>query len=300
MNKTIDKETKAALEKMISDGVVSRESAAKYFPELKESEGEKIKNQILYAIRQLPICKETKDKCVAWVEDKSVEWDKSDIATLGEIIMTLHTGVFMSSPDRKRQVEWLKRLTPQSKKELKKIEQNPVIEMKTPEESLGVNSDTYNKIVDECVYGEQKPAWSEDDEVGLGDAMWAIKQAKTIAKDENDMGNLWYAERWLKSIKGRVQPKPMKGLSEEDESIVTELIGIFESAVDGWHVSFPYRLIRDYKRVLKSCLYQNTWKPSEEQMEALDNFIYAKYPNVEKHEAAVKSLYQDLKKLSGE
>ena len=29
--------------------------------------------------------------------------------------------------------------------------------IKTPEESLGIDSDTYNKIVDECIYGEQKP-----------------------------------------------------------------------------------------------------------------------------------------------
>lgn len=28
--------------------------------------------------------------------------------------------------------------------------------IKTPEESLGIDSDTYNKIVDECIYGEQK------------------------------------------------------------------------------------------------------------------------------------------------
>ena len=38
---------------------------------------------------------------------------------------------------------------------------------KTPEESLGIDSDTYNKIVDECIYGEQKPAWSEEDERNL-------------------------------------------------------------------------------------------------------------------------------------
>ena len=36
--------------------------------------------------------------------------------------------------------------------------------IKTPEESLGIDSDTYNKIVDECIYGEQKPAWSDEDE----------------------------------------------------------------------------------------------------------------------------------------
>ena len=42
------------------------------------------------------------------------------------------------------------------------------------------------------------------------------------------------------------------------------------------------------------------WKPSDAQMEALDDFIYAKYPNIEKDGAAVKSLYQDLKKLREE
>ena len=51
---------------------------------------------------------------------------------------------------------------------------------------------------------EQKSAWSEDDEIGLDDALWCCKQAASIAKDENDMGNAWYAENWLKSIKDRI------------------------------------------------------------------------------------------------
>jgi len=50
------------------------------------------------------------------------------------------------------------------KKELKKIEQKSVIKMITPEESLGISSEEYNKIVDECIYGDDKPAWSEKDE----------------------------------------------------------------------------------------------------------------------------------------
>ena len=45
---------------------------------------------------------------------------------------------------------------------------------------------------------------------------------------------------------------------------------------------------------------QPQWKPSDEQMEAFDDFIYAKYPNIEKQGAVVKSLYQDLKKLREE
>ena len=53
-----------------------------------------------------------------------------------------------------------------------------------------------------------KSVWSEEDEIGLGDALWAIKQARTIAKDENDMGNLWYAEKWLKSLRPQNTWKP--------------------------------------------------------------------------------------------
>ncbi len=64
--------------------------------------------------------------------------------------------------------------------------------------------------IDDCIallekQGEEKSVeWSRDDETGLGDALWAIEQASTIAKDENDMGNLWYAEKWLKSLKQRI------------------------------------------------------------------------------------------------
>ena len=38
----------------------------------------------------------------------------------------------------------------------KQGEQKPVIKMKTPEESLGISSDEYNEIIDECIYGDDK------------------------------------------------------------------------------------------------------------------------------------------------
>lgn len=90
---------------------------------------------------------------------------------------------------------------------------------------------------------EQKPAWSEDDEIGLDDALWCCKQAASIAKDENDMGNAWYAENWLKSIKDRVgstlictikddestdEQKPtdkVKPKFHEDDFVVCEVTG---------------------------------------------------------------------------
>jgi hypothetical protein len=71
---------------------------------------------------------------------------------------------------------------------------------------------------------EQNPAWSEEDEIGFRDAMWAIEQARTIAKNENDMGNLWYAEKWLKSLKERYTWKPsdeqMKLLREVQQALL--------------------------------------------------------------------------------
>ena len=54
---------------------------------------------------------------------------------------------------------------------------------------------------------KQKPSWSKEDEIAFLDALWCCKKAASIAKDENEMGTVWYAERWLKSLKERSQPK---------------------------------------------------------------------------------------------
>jgi len=72
------------------------------------------------------------------------------------------------------------------KKELKKISRHMV--------SAEAKEAMYDKL-----------AWSEEDEIGFNDTLWAIQQARTIAKDENDMGNLWYAEDWIKSLKERMK-----------------------------------------------------------------------------------------------
>lgn len=52
--------------------------------------------------------------------------------------------------------------------------------------------------------GEQKSSWSEEDENSLSDVLWCCKKAASIAKDENEMGTVWCAERWLKSLKSKL------------------------------------------------------------------------------------------------
>lgn len=45
-----------------------REALETVFPEIKENNDKRIREQIIYAVNQLHICDETKDKCIAWVK----------------------------------------------------------------------------------------------------------------------------------------------------------------------------------------------------------------------------------------
>ena len=89
------------------------------------------------------------------------------------------------------------------------------------------NFDNWLKSLKDRVQPKQE--WSEEDEVGLGDAMWAIEQAKTIAKDENGMGNLWYAEHWLKSLKDRIH---VQNLTVTDEELSQAKKDAYNDALD--------------------------------------------------------------------
>ena len=79
--------------------------------------------------------------------------------------------------------------------------------MESAEESLGIDSETYNKIVDECIYGnaEQNPAWSEEDEEMLKsivNVLEVMPSANFIPIKRETM------IPWLKSIKDRYTWKP--------------------------------------------------------------------------------------------
>ena len=73
--------------------------------------------------------------------------------------------------------------------------------------------------------GEQKPAWSEEDEDVLEDVEEAII-------------NYWHGQSqedlldWLKSLKGRVLPQPKQEWSEEDEKCLENAIMYCEWARD--------------------------------------------------------------------
>lgn len=160
-------------------------------------------------------------KAIKDIEEKYAESDDERIR--GNIIATIH--LYYGEPledEAKEMIAWLEKQGEQK--------------IKTPEESLGIDSDTYNKIVDECIYGEQKPAWSEEDE----------KQARQIERIVHNDGCTQKLQKqiadWFESLKARY-----------------------------------------------------TWKPSEEQIEALEsateNCAYSEY------QGCLRELIEQLKKL---
>lgn len=160
-----------------------------------------------------PELKEYNDEMI---RKEMIDFIQETIDTVGE-----SPNVWTMS-NAKKWLAWLERQnkeTPQviTDSESDKIRKNIKIALMSMEDNLSVFYSTHHTSQKELLdwlekQGEQKSAWSEDDEIGYNGSLWAIKQARTIAKDENDMGDLWYAERWLKSLKGKVQPhwKPTK------------------------------------------------------------------------------------------
>ena len=101
--------------------------------------------------------------------------------------------------------------------------------MKSAEESLGIDSDTYNEIVDECIYGEQK----------------SQRMISAEAKEAMYAKTAW---------------------SEEDDVMIYKLLAVVELYYDRDGDDLDKQSCIDW---LKSLKQRYTWKPSDEQMELL-------------------------------
>ena len=128
--------------------------------------------------------------------------------------------------------------------------------------------------------------WSEGDESILESVIKDVMASHSNRTVEGFLCKL----NWVKSIKGRIQPK--QEWSEEDEDYINDLIKYF---------SQNERLKNTKEDIviwLKSLRPQNRWKPSDEQMEALDsateNCAYSEYQD------CLRELIGQLKKLREE
>lgn len=136
--------------------------------------------------------------------------------------------------------------------------------------------------------GEQNPAWSEDDELYLEDAIHAAKELYYANCGGDELVD------WLKSLKDRVQPQPQNEWSEEDERMHKASIRACQYMVENFENStWDYE---DAIEWLKSLKPQPQWKPSDEQLNALDE-VYKTHGANNVCRRIIFNLLEQLKKL---
>lgn len=156
--------------------------------------------------------------------------ESEDERISGNIIATIH--LYYGEPledEAKEMIAWLEKQGEQK--------------IKTPEESLGIDYDTYNKIVDECIYDEQKPAWIEEDEAMLAeisDLLWEGYKQSGSKFSWDDIRN-WVIHK-LKSLRHQKQWKP------SDEQIDT-LEYYMHNLICNEHKEVLFGLYADLKKL---------------------------------------------------
>lgn len=172
------------------------------------------------------------------------------------------------------------------KKELKKIEQKPAENkgMNLVEEEMTPFQKKVFCIIDTTIEEEQglkqvcdelfalasneikqNPAWSEDDELHVNSL---LKRLEGLCRKEFAMTRFAINEDedWLRSLKDRVQPQPKQEWNEEDRYMLNNVIDTLRPLSETTHSGYA---INSMIKWLKSLRSQTTWKPSEEQIEAL-------------------------------
>jgi len=149
-------------------------------------------------------------------------------------------------------------------------------------------------------YGKKYPAWSEDDEKILNLIIARLHSHPNVEAEE--YGKDYH---WLKSLKDRVQPE--QEWSEEDERSIRDSIFYLKSAKKYfekdddilWDEKWFNLCIEWLESLYKKLRLQSQWKPSEEQMNALDSTL--QYSQVSHNSFEyLNSLFNDLKKLREE
>ena len=133
--------------------------------------------------------------------------------------------------------------------------------------------------------GEQKPTWSEEDEDNF---KHLLDELVCLGNNRNSANRLYYDRliKFIEELKNRAQPK--EKWCDKDERMLDRLIAYFEKQVALTDDDNPR-----YANWLKSLRPQNTWKPSDEQMQILN-----KYADQNNHDGYILTLlYNDLKKL---
>ena len=334
------------------------------FPELKESEDERIRKELLTFFRESIhgghiLTNKEYDSWIAWLE-KQGESSSTIHYWTEEEIEPIISDYLRGAEHYGGMIGRLRCLKPKSLEKqgepstilsnssnIGKVEQKPVIsddalregiahfgitqyqidnwlkkyvdveklpfEMKTPEESLGIDSDTYSKIVDECIYGEKKPIYTKEyDFHGIkfipkfakGDIIKDKKRGEVSTIEDFSYDTGLYTHTYGQfpiTIQNNYEIiEQSAGWSEEDRRM---LIGLIDELDAIMNKSTPNEIsvYSKYINWLKSLRLQSHWKPSYEHMEYLAKAIVTLGDEGNcKTSSILNDLRFELKKLRGE
>lgn len=139
--------------------------------------------------------------------------------------------------------------------------------------------------------GEQKPAWSEEDEARFESCIKVLQ-----ASDGHDTINT----KWLKSLKDRVQPQNKWKESLATTDLENSLCDIQDGFSD---TSYEYRILGEAIEFIRCTEPKPQWNPSDEQMLALDSAIHCYAgisPTNNREVYALEIMKEQLKKLREE
>ena len=240
------------------------------FPELQESENERIRKEIiefLIWIKEFrnggyePSGKYVIEDMIAWLEKQGEQKpaDKSEPKfKVGDWIVQENIGVPATKEQRDLLFQKMKEAGYEwdsEKKKLRKMEQNHT--------------------------------WSEEDTDMIDHIIRCLKRCggDMVAPKQPYQKEI----DWLKSIK----PQPKQEWSEEDEWMLNKIIRNIEFPSG---VTIYRKPIDEMISWLKSLKPQNHWKPSEEQMKHLKSIAVGWHPSLDDCRI-LSSLYNDLLKL---
>ena len=220
------------------------------FPELKESEDEKIRKE-LYEFIKVNSPTEDANRFIAWLEkqkeQKPAELPKSEDYGIDGLYAAVD------------------------------------ILQKTLGEVEGYQSDD-GILEHKCAISavkelyEQKPAeWSEEDNIGWDEAFACVTRVEKAAKNEEELQNAVTAEKWLKEIKFKYCVHPIKQeWSEDGERKLNRIYEILGHAADDKGFLTSKRIIGDNEAIELQDFLKSLRPQPKEDLNAIAQREYAR------------------------
>ena len=271
---TLWKETKEAIQVLI--------------PEFAENEDEKIRKEMIRYFTEmkkggsaaLPY-----DDCIAYLErqkETGIRWFKSDNVKNPDKPYIDKAGMFYTTDGRMCHASEIEKQ--KERKDYRKLYED------IAQSEWFKKTYTNKSLGEEFEQEEQRQEWSEKDEKEV-----AILEGYICSKDWSDRHidrALGIVDELVNKVKS-LRHQPKQEWSEEDRRIIDRACVTLRAYANGELPDILPSEILECVDKLKSI--RPSWKPSEEQMEAMKNIAYGMYQNGDG--PILRELYEQLKKL---